>query len=153
MPTLPELGPWVALEAVIAGMVFDPPMMVIPPNATFEEPFDEYGPAPHILVADLRNDTQSPTIDGDDHILSGTLVMTIRWPVARPWSQTVRDMPHSALLQLARPVVEGLPNGASFYALGVCVSIIKRPDILPPEIDGQYRLIRVRVPWWASITE
>lgn len=149
MPGL-DTNIWMALKTALSAVALNPAMVVIDPSATFTPPVDAVGPAPFVLVSDLRNDRVRWDIAGKVHVSSGTMILTICWPIARPWSLTTRDVPHAAFLEMASPLVAAFPADRRMRYSGVCVRVLRTPDLLPPELDGAYRQIRVRIPWEAT---
>ena len=148
MPGL-DTNIWMALKTALSAVALNPAMTIIDPGATFEPPVDSAGPAPFAMVSDLRNDRVRWDIAGKVHVSSGVLVITICWPIARPWSQNVRDVPYAALLEMAAPFVTSFPADRRLRYGTACLRVLRQPDILPPELDGAYRQTRVRIQWEA----
>ncbi|WP_305096479.1 phage tail terminator-like protein [Croceibacterium aestuarii] len=144
MPSI-ETSDWLALKSRIDTLVTDPAMPRFDPGETVTPPSDATGPAPFVLLSDVTNDPQrvgisSRGLSGVDHIRSGTLMLTVQWPIARAVS-------HTQLKEIAGQIAAHFPADTcmSFGASRLRVS--ENASTLPAYVDGAYRVAVVRVPW------
>lgn len=84
---------WLALKSRIDTLVTNPVMQRFEPDAIVTPPSDAIGPAPFIVLSDVTNDPERVGISrrgnaGVDHIRSGTLMLSLQWPIARSVSHT-----------------------------------------------------------------
>lgn len=139
---------WMALKGRIDTLTTSPAMTRFEPGAIVTPPADASGPAPFILLSDVPNDPQrvglsARGIGGVDHIRSGTLMLAVQWPIARPVS-------HVQLREIAGQI-------AAHFAADTCMTfgasrlrVTADPSVLPEFVEGAYRVAVVRVAW-ASI--
>ncbi|WP_395326935.1 phage tail terminator-like protein [Novosphingobium sp. BL-8H] len=147
MPAI-ETTDWLALKARIATLVTAPVVPVYDPDAIVTPPADAVGPAPYILVSDVTNDPVRVGIArrgnaGVDHVRSGTLMLSLQWPIARPLS-------HTQLKELAGQIAEHFPADACMTYGPSRLRVTQDSAALQPYVDGAYRVAVVRV-FWSSM--
>jgi hypothetical protein len=130
---------WLALKSRTLTLVTAPTMPVYDPGATIKPPAAGLGQLPFIIAADLRNSNTRISIGGLVEA-TGTLVLTVCWPIASPAT-------HAQLLEIAGAIVEHFPVDSRMRYGAACLRVTKRPDIIPPDRDGQFDQIRVRIFW------
>jgi hypothetical protein len=142
MPSI-ETTDWLALKSRIDTLVTD--MSVFEPGALVTPPSDAAGPLPYILLSDTTNDkvrvglSARPNV-GVDHIRSGTLMLTIMWPLARAVS-------HVQLREVAGQIAEHFPADLCMTFGPSRLRTTQDADALPAYVDGAYRVSVVRVFW------
>ena len=134
---------WLALKARIATLTTSPAMPVYDPGAIFSAPKDATGPAPYILTSDITNDPVRGGISGVPAIRSGTLMLTLMWPIARV-------IEHAQLREIAGQI-------AAHFTEDQCMSygpsrlrVTQDSAAMQPYVDGAYRVAVVRV-FWSSL--
>ena len=136
-----ETSIWLALKARIGTLVTSPVMTVIEPDATFTPPKDANNvPTPYILCSDIRNDNVRVDISGKTHIRSGTLMLSVNWPVARTVS-------HSQLMQAASGIAAHFPADTRMKYDNACLRVTAAPDVMQPYRDNDVKVCVVRIPW------
>lgn len=147
MPSI-ETTDWLALKSHIDKLVTNPVIPHFEPDAIVVPPKDAIGPSPFILVSDVVNQPERVGLSsrgdsGVDHIRSGTLILTVQWPIARAVS-------HVQLRELAGQV-------AAHFRADTCMSfgpsrLRVRQDAaaMQPYVDGAYKVAIVRV-FWSSV--
>lgn len=139
MPAI-ETAIWMALKSRIDTLVTTPTMPKFDPDATFTPPSDATGPLPFILVSDVRNDNRRVTIGPQVHVRSGTLMLSIQWPIARP-------VTHAQIMQIAGTVAEHFPADTRMKFGDVKLRVTRDADVVQPYRDNAYTVCIVRVLW------
>lgn len=129
---------WLALRTRVATLVTDMP--VFDPGAVVEPPSDANGPLPFILLSDVTNDPDRRGIDPSLHVRSGTLMLTIQWPIAKP-------VTHTQLREIAGQIAAHFPADACMRFAASKLRVTSDASALPAFVDGAYRVAVVRVPW------
>lgn len=166
MPSI-ETTDWLALKGRIDTLVTSPVMSVLEPGAIITpsvqsevtwqggvtwdngEGWDTDGvPLPFILISDTTNDPQRVGlsrrgIHGVDHIRSGTLMLTVQWPIARP-------VTHVQLKEIAGQIAAHFPADTCMAYGQSRLRVIQDAAAMPAYVDGAYRVVVVRV-FWSSI--
>lgn len=139
MPT-PETEQWLALSAHIATMPGG--FTVYGPDDAIDPPVDAIGPKGFILVSDTRNAPERFGISGARklHRESGTLILSIHWPIARPVS-------YMQLREMQGVIVGHFPADLRMSYKRTCLRVTDLPSTLEPYRDGVYKVAVVRVPW------
>ncbi len=139
MPT-PETEQWLAIKAHLDTMPGS--LTVYGPDDAVTPPGDGTGQAGFILVSDTRNEPQRFGIQGQRrmHRESGTLILSIHWPVSRPISYT-------QLREMQGQIVEHFPADLRMSYKRTCLRVTQLPSTLEPYRDDVYRVCVVRVPW------
>lgn len=135
MPAI-ETTDWLAIKARVDTLVTDPAMDVFEPGAIIERPM-----VPHILLSDVTNDPARIGINTDlPHIRSGTLMLTVQWPIAL-------DVTHTQLKQIAGQIADHF-RADTCMTFGLSrLRVTSDASALPAYVDGAYRVAVVRVPW------
>ena len=135
-----ETSDWLALKGRIDALNTDPQLAVFEPDAILTPPKDATGPIPFILLSDVTNDPVRVGIDPRLHIRSGTLMLSIQWPIAR-------EVSHIQLKEVAGQV-------AAHFLADTCMSsgpsrlrVTQDAAAMPAYVDGAYRVAVVRVLW------
>lgn len=131
---------WLAIKNRIDTLITDPAMATYDPAEIVEPQSDAIGPLPYILLGDVRNETNRVTIAGDIHIHSGTALLTVQWPIARP-------VTHTQLMQIGGAIAAHFPADTCMRAGSVRLRVTRDADVLQPFADGPIRAVPVRVPW------
>lgn len=163
MPTT-NTTDWLALKAHVDTLITDPVMQVYDPGAIVSPPDPEptqwhggqgwqgvegwstdTAPPPYILLSDVPNDPvrfglSARPIAGVDHARSGTLLLTIMWPIA--W-----EIEHAMLLEIVGQVAAHFPADQCMRYGQSRLRVTRDADALQPYVDGVYRVAVVRVPW------
>jgi len=147
MPSI-ETADWMALKSRIDTMVTNPVMTVFEPDAIVTPPTDAIGPAPFILLSDVTNDPQRVGISrrgihGVDHIRSGTLMLSVQWPIARAVS-------HAQLKEIAGQIAAHFPADTCMSFGPSRLRVTQDAATLQPFVEGAYRVAVVRV-FWSSM--
>src|SRR5690606_38807935 len=93
MPSI-ETTDWLALKSRVDTLGTDPAMLRFEPGDIVTPPKDgDNKRLPFILLSDVPNDPARVGISrrgsaGVDHIRSGTLMLTVQWPIARAVTHT-----------------------------------------------------------------
>ena len=133
-----QTSDWLALRARVDTLdtdmpVFDPGELVTPPT-------DGDKPLPFILLSDVTNDPERRGIDPSLHVRSGTLMLTIEWPIARP-------VTHTQLREIAGQIAAHFPADTCMRFGASRLRVTSDASALPAFVDGAYRVAVVRVPW------
>ncbi|MET0375643.1 MAG: phage tail terminator-like protein [Rhizorhabdus sp.] len=136
MPTV-QTSDWLGLSARVNTLPLSYPRYE--PDAIFTPPSDASGPLPFILLSDVVNDPARLGIDPRLSERSGTLMLSLQWPISRPVS-------HTALRELQGVIASHFPADMCMGALRVT----SNPSCLPAYVDGAYRVAVVRV-FWSSV--
>lgn len=136
---------WLALKARIDTLVTAPAMTKFEPGDILTPPTDATGPAPYILLSDVPNEPvrvglSSRGIAGVDHIRSGTLLLTIQWPIARA-------VTHVQLREIAGQIAAHFPADTCMTYGPSRLRVTQDADAPQPYVDGAYRVAVVRVLW------
>lgn len=139
MPT-PETEQWYALKSRLDTMpggftIYGPDDDIVPPT-------DAIGPKVFVLASDTRNEPQRIGIKGSRwmHRESGTLILSIHWPIARPVS-------YAQLREMQGVIVSHFPADLRMSYKRTCLRVTSLPSTLEPYRDGVYKVVVVRVPW------
>lgn len=143
-----ETTDWLALKSRVDTLVTNPVMPVFEPGAIVTPPIDASGPAPHILLSDVPNDPDRVGISrrgsaGVDHIRSGTLMLTVQWPIAR-------TVTHTQLKEIAGQIAAHFPADTCMSFGPSRLRVTQDAAALQPYVDGTYRVAVVRV-FWSSM--
>lgn len=139
-----ETSIWLALKSAVDAMVTAPPMQVFEPGETIEPPSDVTGLLPFVTVSDPRNDNVRAGINSSlANTRSGTLLITIQWPLANPVS-------HESLVQMGAVVAGHFPEDRCMRYGEARLRVTRDSDVLAPYVAGAYRVIPVRVFWVTS---
>lgn len=144
MPSI-ETTDWLALKGRVDTLVTDPVMPRFEPGAIVTPPKDAVGPLPYILLSDVTNDParvglSSRGISGVDHIRSGTLMLTVQWPIARA-------VTHTQLKEIAGQIAAHFPADTCMTFGPSRLRVTADASALPAYVDGAYRVVVVRVLW------
>jgi len=145
MPT-PETETWLALKSRIDTLPIPADWEVYEPDVTVEPPHDEIGPLPYVLVSDVRNEHQRIGISGNGkvrgvlHIRSGTLMLALHYPVARPATYT-------QLVEMAGKIAAHFPADTRMKYGSTCLRVTQDADADQPYREGVDRVLIVRVRW------
>lgn len=134
MPAI-ETTDWMALKGRIETLVTTPAMQVIEPGAIVQLPAE-----PHILLSDVTNDPVRLGIDRRLHVRSGTLMLTVQWPIAR-------DITHVQLREIAGQIAAHFPADTCMSYGASRLRVTTDAAALPAYVDGAYRVAVVRAPW------
>lgn len=142
MPSI-ETTDWLALKSRIDTL--DTAMPKFEPGAIVTPPSDATGPAPYILLSDTTNDRvrvglSARPIVGVDQIRSGTLMLTVMWPIARAVS-------YVQLKEITGKIAEHFPADLCMTFGPSRLRTTQDGDALPAYVDGAYRVAVVRVFW------
>lgn len=134
---------WLALASRINTLATTMP--VYDPGAIFTPPSDTLGPAPYILLSDVTNEPRrvglsARGIHGVDHIRSGTLMLTVMWPIARAVS-------HTQIKEIAGDIAAHFPADTCMAFGPSRLRVTADASALPAYVDGAYRVAVVRVLW------
>lgn len=142
MPSI-ETTDWLALKGRVDTLVTNPVMTVFEPDAIVTPPPDSIGPAPFILVSDAVNDPERRGIGPNLHVRSGTLMLALQWPIARPAT-------HAQLKEVAGAI-------AAHFQADTCMQFgpsrlraTQDAASMQAYVDGAYRVAVVRV-FWSSM--
>jgi len=136
---------WLALKAHIDTLVTSPAMLRFEPGDILTPPKDANGPAPYILLSDVTNDPERVGLSrrgaaGVDHVRSGTLMLTIQWPIARAVS-------HVQFKEIAGQIAAHFPADTCMSFGPSRLRVTQDAAALPAYVDGAYRVAVVRVLW------
>ncbi len=143
MPSVPTTD-WLALKGRIDTLVTAPAMAKFEPGEIFTPPTDATGPAPYILLSDVPNEPVrvglSRSVSGVPHIRSGTLLLTVQWPIARAVS-------HVQLREIQGQIAAHFPADTCMTYGPSRLRVTQDADAPQPYVDGAYRVAVVRVLW------
>ena len=139
MPTI-ETTDWLALKGRIDTLVTDPVMTVFDPGDIFTPPTDGTGPAPYILLSDVTNDPVRGGISRVPSVRSGTLMLSVMWPIAR-------FIGHVQLKEIAGQIAAHFPEDQCMSFGQSRLRVTADASALPAYVDGAYRVAVVRVAW------
>lgn len=140
MPSI-QTTDWLAIKSLIDTLSTNPTMLVFEPEAIITPPKDATGPAPFILLSDVPDDPQRIGIGTDlPHTRSGTLLLTVQWPIARA-------VTHTQLREIAGQI-------AAHFTADTCMAfgpsrlrVVQDASTLQPFTEGAYKVAVVRVRW------
>lgn len=144
MPAI-ETTDWLALKGRVDTLQTDPQMRAYDPGETITPPDDGFGLTPFILLSDVTNTPvrvglSSHGTAGVDHVRSGTLILTVQWPIAMAVS-------HVQLKEIAGQI-------AAHFSADTCMTfgpsrlrVTQDAEVLQAYVDGAYRVAPVRVLW------
>lgn len=127
---------WLALKSRIDTLVTNPVMTKIEPGATFEPE----GNKPFVLISDARNLVARLGVDARLHERSGTLILSVRWPINQ-------SITHAQLCEIGGQIAEHFPADTRMFFGGVCLRVTTDATMLQPDRDGPWRTVDVRVLW------
>lgn len=144
MPSI-ETSDWLALKSRIDTLVTNPVMARFEPGEIVTPTSDSAGPSPYILLSDVPNDPvriglSSRGVSGVDHIRSGTLLITIQWPIARAAT-------HTQLKEIAGRIAAHFPADQCMNFGASRLRVTQDAAVLQPFVEGAYRVCVVRVVW------
>ena len=142
MPSI-QTTDYLALKARIDTLVTSPVLPMFEPDATIAPPTDAVGPAPFITISDVVNDPVRAGISGVPGIRSGTLMLTVQWPIARP-------VTHTQLKEIAGQVAAHFPEDQCMSYGPSRLRVTQDSASMQPYVDGAYRVAVVRV-FWSSM--
>lgn len=142
MPSI-ETTDWMALDARIKTLATKPAMPVYEPDAIFTPPTDGNGPAPYVLVSDVTNDPVRAGISGVPAVRSGSLMLTVMWPIARA-------VTHTQLREIAGQIAAHFPEDQCMTYGASRLRVTQDSASMQPYVDGAYRVAVVRV-FWSSV--
>jgi hypothetical protein len=131
---------WLALKSRIDTLVTDPTLPRFDPGAIVTPPTDATGAAPFILLSDVSNEPQRVGIDPRLHIRSGTLLLSVQWPLERPVS-------HVQLKEIAGQIAAHFPADQCMTFGASRLRVTQDAEVLQPYVEGAYRVAVVRVLW------
>ncbi len=134
MPAI-ETTDWLALKARVNTLVTTPPMQAIDPGAIIRLP-----DVPHILLSDVTNDPIRVGIDRRLHVRSGTLMLTVQWPISVP-------IDHAQLKEVAGKIAAHFPADTCMSFGPSRLRVTVDAASTPAFVEGAYRIAVVRVPW------
>lgn len=144
MPAI-ETTDWLALKARVDTLVTNPVMPIYEPGEIVTRPADSTGPSPHILLSDVTNEPVRLGVarlsgGGVLHIRSGTLMLTIEWPIAR-------DVSHAQLKEIAGQIAAHFPADTCMSFGPSRLRVTQDADVMQPFVEGANRVCVVRVLW------
>ncbi|EJU14122.1 hypothetical protein LH128_05168 [Sphingomonas sp. LH128] len=142
MPAI-ETTDWLALKGRIDTLVTSPVLPRFEPDATIVPPTDSVGPAPFLTISDVVNDPVRGGISGVPGIRSGTLMLTVQWPIARA-------VTHTQLKEIAGQVAAHFPEDLCMTYGPSRLRVTQDSASMQPYVDGTYRVAVVRV-FWSSM--
>lgn len=139
MPAI-ETTDWLALKSRVDTLVTNPALSVFEPGAIVTPPTDANGPAPFILLSDVPNDPDRRGIDPRLQVRSGTLMLTLQWPIARP-------VTHTQLKEIAGQIAAHFPADTCMTFGPSRLRVTQDAAAMQPFVEGAYRVCVVRVLW------
>lgn len=142
---MPELSTtdYLALKRRIGTLVTTPTLARFEPDEIFTPASDAIGPLPFLTISDAVNDPVRMGIRGVPNVRSGTLMLTVMWPIARPVS-------HVQLKELAGQIAAHFPEDLCLSYGPSRLRVTQDSAPLQPYVDGPYRVCVVRV-FWTSL--
>lgn len=143
MATAPSIDvtDWLALKTHVDKLVTTPAMAIYEPGAIVTPTSDAIGPLPYVLLSDVVNDPdRGGRIDPKLHVRSGTLLLTIQWPIARP-------VTHAQLKEIAGQIAAHFPADQCMSYGQSRLRVTQDASALQPFVEGAYRVAVVRVAW------
>lgn len=135
MPTI-QSKHWLALKSRIDTLVTDPALPIVEPGQVIEAPNN----APFLMVSDTRNQVSRLGIDTDLQERSGTLILSVRWPLQTP-------VTHAQLVEIGGTIAEHFPADLCMSFGGKSIRVIEDASMMQPDVDGAWRVVTVRVLW------
>lgn len=126
---------WLALKSRIDTLVTSPTLTKVEPGQVFTP-----GNGPFLMISDARNPVQRVGIDTSLQVRSGTLILSVRWPIATHVS-------HTQLVEIGGQIAAHFPADLSMQYGGLCVRVTEDATMLQPDHDGAWRVVSVRVLW------
>lgn len=143
MPAI-ETTDWLALKARVDTLVTDPPMPCLEPGDIVIPASDSFGPLPFIRLSDVVNDPdRGGRIDATLHVRTGTLMLSIQWPIARAIS-------HTQMKEIGGQVAAHFPADACMHYGASRLKVTQDATVMQAYVDGAYRVCVVRV-FWSSM--
>lgn len=139
MPSI-ETTDYLALKRRVDTLVTTPAIPVFEPGAIMTPPKDATGPLPFILLSDVTNDPDRRGIDPRLHVRSGTLMLSLQWPIARA-------VTHTQLRELAGQIAAHFPADTCMRFGASRLRVTADASALQSYVDGAYRVSVVRVLW------
>lgn len=136
---------WLALAGRVNTLVTNPLISVYEPNAVFDPPHDGSYPKPFITLSDVMNEHQRLGVNSSSalHIRSGTLILSLQWPVADPIGYT-------KIKVVADQIASHFPADLCMNFGTSHLRVTRDADIMQTYVSGAYRITPVRV-FWASM--
>lgn len=132
-----ETSIWLALRSAVDQIITNPTLPTFDPGAIVTPPSNN---APFLLLSDVRNDKGRAFIGKGDHVQSGTLLLTVQWPLVRP-------VDHTQLMELGATIAANFPADKCIQYGGVRIRVTRDSDALASYVEGAYRMVPVRVFW------
>lgn len=142
MPSI-ETTDWLALKSRIDTLATDPALASFEPGAIVTPPKDAIGPLPFILLSDAGNDPQRMGIDPRLHVRTGTLMLTLQWPIARA-------VTHVQLKEIGGQIAAHFPADTCMSSGLSRLRVTQDSAAMAAYVDGAYRVVVVRV-FWSSM--
>lgn len=142
MPSI-QTTDWLALKGRADTLVTAPVMPMYEPGAIVTPPTDALGKAPFILLSDVTNEPVRVGIDPRLHIRSGTMMITVQWPIERP-------VEHARLKEIAGQVAAHFPADQCMSFGPSRLKVTQDSEAMQSYIEGAYRVAVVRV-FWSSM--
>lgn len=139
MPSI-ETTDYLALKRRVDTLVTTPAIPVFEPGAIMTPPKDATGPLPFILLSDVTNDPDRRGIYPRLHVRSGTLMLSLQWPIARA-------VTHTQLRELAGQIAAHFPADTCMRFGASRLRVTADASALQSYVDGAYRVSVVRVLW------
>jgi hypothetical protein len=146
MATVPTIdtSDWLALKARVDTLALDMTIPIYEPGAIFTAPKDAAGPLPYILLSDVTNDRdRGGRIDPSLHERTGTLMLTLQWPIAKP-------VTHARLKEIGGQIAAHFPADTCMSYGRSRLRVTQDSAALAAYVDGAYRVVVVRV-FWSSM--
>lgn len=131
---------WLALKSRIDALTTSPTLPVFDPGEAIDPPSDAVGPLPFVLASDVRNDPARIGIDPRMHTRSGTLILSIQWPISRA-------VTHLQLMQLGGSIASHFPADLRMKTGATCLRVTQDSASMQPNRDGAYHVVIVRIFW------
>ena len=132
-----ETAIWKALSDAAHDVVVSPSMTVYEPGEVIT------ASPPYILLSDVRNDKTRWGVGGEN-TLSGTLMLTVHWPLAKA-------ITHTQLMEIGGTIADNFRSDRCLQWGGVRVRVWRDSDVLAPYVDGVFRVMPVRVFWTTTL--
>jgi hypothetical protein len=147
MPSIQSTD-WLALKDRVDSLVTNPTLTRYDPGQLLTPPSDSSGPLPYLLISDVTNTPRriglsSRGAAGVDHIRSGTLMLTLYWPIAKA-------IDHVQLKEIAGSIAAHFPADVCMSYGASRLRTTQDADVLQPYVDGPSRVCVVRV-FWSSM--
>lgn len=134
---------WLALKSRIDTLVTNPAMPIIWPLETFTRPSDASGPLPFIVIDDHRNDNVAFGQSASVHNRSGTLRLTVHWPITRP-------IEYERLAEIAGTVAAHFKSRTRMDYGDIHLVTEKDNDDVTYDRTEVDLLARINVPWFSN---